>query len=78
MENPEVMKIVEQYHTYWRTYVQPLVDKEPRLYTHFTDTLRQVGERFYGPEFSLEFCIAVLYSVFEEPAGESMSDTMQQ
>ena len=78
MENQELMKIVEQYHAYWRTYIQPLVDKEPKRYTHFTKTLNQVGKRFYGPEFYLEFSVAVLYSVFEDPAGEQMSDKKQQ
>ncbi len=42
MEKQELMKAVEQYFSYWRTYVHPLVDKEPRLYIHFTDTLNQV------------------------------------
>ena len=78
MENRELMKIVEQYHAYWHTYIYPLADKEPGRYTHFKDTLRHVGRRLYGSEFSLEFSVAVLYSVFEEPAGEPMSDTMQQ
>ena len=78
MENRELMKIVEQYHAYWQTYIHPLVDKEPKRYAHFTKTLNQVGKRFYGPEFYLELSVAVLYSVFEEPAGEPISDTMQQ
>lgn len=78
MEKQELMKIVEQYHDYWRIYIHPLVDKEPRRYLHFTDTLNEVGKRFYGAEFSLEFSVAVLYSVFEEPAGEPMSDEIQR
>lgn len=69
MENQELMKIVEQYHAYWRAYIHPLADKEPRRYTHFKDILRQVGRRLYGPKFSLEFGVAVLYSVFEYHAG---------
>ena len=73
MENQELMKAVGQYLSYWRTHVQPLADKEPRRYTHFKNTLRQVGRRLYGPEFSLEFSVAVLYSVFEYPA-RSMPD----
>ena len=72
------MRIVNQYHAYWRAYIHPLADKEPRRYTHFKDTLRHVGRRLYGPEFSLEFSVAVLYSVFEDPAGEPMSDKVQQ
>lgn len=72
------MKIVDQYHTYWQTYIHPLADKEPKRYSHFKDTLRLVGRRLYGPKFSLEFSVAVLYSVFEEPAGESTSDQIQQ
>ena len=47
MENQELMKTVEQYHAYWRIHIQPLIDREPRRYTHFTNTLRQVGRRFY-------------------------------
>lgn len=77
MENQELMRIVNQYHAYWRTHIQPLADKEPRRYTYFKDTLRQVGRRLYGPKFSLEFSVAVLYSVFEDPAGP-MSDEVQQ
>lgn len=77
MENQELMKIVEQYHDYWQTYIHPLIDKEPKRYTHFKDTLRQVGRRFYGPEFSLEFSVAVLYSVFDDSAW-AMSDEGQQ
>ncbi len=78
MEKQELMKIVGQYHTYWKTFIHPLADKEPKRYSHFKDTLRFVGRRLYGPKFSLEFSIAVLYSVFEEPAGEPMSDSMQK
>lgn len=78
MEKQELMKIVEQYHDYWRTYIQPMIDREPKRYVHFTDTLTQVGRHFYGSKFSLEFCLAVLYSVFEEPSGEAISDETQQ
>ncbi|MCO6487059.1 MAG: hypothetical protein J5I98_01515 [Phaeodactylibacter sp.] len=73
MENQELMKIVEQYHAYWRTHVHPLVDKDPRLYIHFTDTLNQVGRRFYGPKFNLELNCAILEVLFDISAGP-MSD----
>lgn len=69
MENPELMKIVEQYLDYWRIYIHPLADKEPKMYVHFTDTLNAVGRRFYGPPFSLEFNVAILQVLEHIPAG---------
>ncbi len=77
VEKQELMKTVERYFSYWRTYVHPLVDKEPRRYSHFKDILRLVGRRLYGPKFSFEFSVTVVYSVFEEPAGEPMSDELK-
>ncbi|MCB0582966.1 MAG: hypothetical protein KDD10_27050 [Phaeodactylibacter sp.] len=73
MEIQEVMKNVEQYLAYWQTYIQPLVDKEPKRYLHFTDTLNQVGKRFYGPDFSIQFNIAVFLALDPAPGGP-MSD----
>ena len=76
MEDQELMKTVEKYLFYWRTHVHPLVDKEPRRYLHFTDTLNQVGRRFYGPKFNLELNFAILQFLFDVPAGP-MSDEVQ-
>lgn len=73
MEKQELMKNVEMYLAYWRTYIHPLVDKEPRRYLHFTDTLNEVGKRFYGAEFSIQFNIAVFQALDHIPSGP-MSD----
>lgn len=54
---------------YWRTYIQPLVDKEPKRYRHFTRALNEVGNRFYGSEFYLQFSIAVFQALDCFPAG---------
>ena len=69
------MKIVEQYLAYWRLYIQPLADKEPNRYVHFTDTLNAVGRRFYGPPFSLEFNVAILQVLEHVPAGQASDNT---
>ena len=69
MENPELMRVVEQYLAYWTTFIQPLVDKEPRRYLYFTKTLNEVGKRFYGPHFSLQFNIAVFQALGHIPSG---------
>lgn len=73
MESQKVMKIVEMYLSYWRIFIQPLVDKDPRRYLHFTDTLNRVGKRFYGAEFSIQFGIAIFQALDPAP-GEQMSD----
>lgn len=73
MESQEVMKKVEIYLFYWHTFIQPLVDKEPKRYLHFTDTLNRVGKRFYGADFSIQLNIAIFQALEPNP-GEPISD----
>ena len=74
MENDKRMKMVEQYLAYWREYIQPLVDKEPERYLHFTKVLNEAGQRLYGAEFVLELNVAIFQELSHIPSGP-LSDT---
>jgi len=60
--------ILDQYKSYWKTYIQPI--EEDRIRAQFNEILSNLGQKLYG----LEFAFSLTFFFLKEQSPDLYPD----